>query len=677
MVGKPSNPFDLGKSDHSETSEHFNEVLEASAPPVGRALFANAASTPPKLLPPASETKPGPWRWLLIGFGIFSLFGGISGAALWWLTTPPPSPDCQQISPLSPDMERLLCAQEAANSGDLQKVLAGMELLKQWDKEHPLYREAQRMIAEWSEPVLRAARAKMDQSDLRGAVELASQIPETSPLYADAQAEMAEWQRYWQQAEKIVTAARAAMKAQNWVLAAEKIAALKDFEQEYWRFDQADTLSTLLAAEQQGRQLLAQAKELAQASQPSQLGAAIARLSRINRGTYAWADAQPSLKQWSETLLALGVKHWQSNSVDTAIDVVRPVLQNPALAQTAQDLMWLSQSRKHTLTNAANLQPKLSHLWNLSAAIATAELIQPGSRYYTQAQANIKDWQAQIQDLTLLQLAWGIGEIPLQPAKQFAILQAQQIEQDRPRRAQAQSLIAYWTIATKQLEDRPYLTQARTIAKAGNIAAFQQAIAQAKLIALGRPLRTEAQTLIADWTRQIQSIEDQPLLDRAWALANQGNLNGAIQAANAIAPGRALYGQAQGAIANWLAEIRAAELARTRAQQAERQRKQEPQAPSVSSGSENPPDPYATNNPPEAPVESYAPAPPPITTPEPTPPSRPPRVTAPLTAPPAARPVYSPPTPPPPVYEPTPPAVLEPYAAPVYQPYEPPPPNRP
>jgi len=40
--------------------------------------------------------------------------GSVAAAALLWMFMLPPAPDCQSISPLATDMERLYCAQEAA-----------------------------------------------------------------------------------------------------------------------------------------------------------------------------------------------------------------------------------------------------------------------------------------------------------------------------------------------------------------------------------------------------------------------------------------------------------------------------------------------------------------------------------------------------------------------------------
>lgn len=652
MVGKQSNPFELGEN-------HSFETL----PDTPRGQTDTPIPAVEKLAQPQRSWRSAPqsraWKLWLAALGGCCVFGGVGAAAFWWLTTPPPSPDCRQLSPLATDMEQLLCAQQSARSGDLPKILAGLELVGQWSPDHPLYREAQRLIAAWSDPVLSAARERIERSDLQGAIELANRIPKTSSSYKDAQAAIAEWNRDWQKGEAIAAAARKAMQEQNWVLANEKIAVLQDFPQDHWRYQRATALSQLVLAEQRGRQVLMQARTLATGAQATQLGAAIGLLSQINRQTYAWMDAQKPLQQWSEILLTQGWQFWQQGKLDDAMAVTTPVLQNPALATTAQELLWLSQARKHALASTTTLKPTLPQLWNLSAAIATVDRIPPTSRYASQSQALLQNWQAQLQDLSLLQVAWSVGEISLPLSQQMALWQAAQVGPERPRRAQAQTLLSYWKVGIRRLQDQPYLAYARQLAAKGTISAFQAAIAQAQLISANRPRRTEAQTLIASWMQQIQTIEDQPILNQAWTLANQGNLTRAIQMASSIAPRRALYGQAQAAIEGWQASIRATEVARVREREAARQRSR-PRlyAPPDSASEYNPNAPYSSD-----------PFPPPA---DPSVISPPSSEYPPGTEPPPAQ-IPVAPQPAPPIYEPPPPPV-QPAPPPYYQPYEPPPP---
>ncbi|NET36598.1 MAG: hypothetical protein F6K19_31985, partial [Cyanothece sp. SIO1E1] len=174
-------------------------------------------------------------------------------------------------------------------------------------------------------------------------------------------------------------------------------------------------------------------------------------------------------------------------------------------------------------------------------------------------------WELQLQDVTRLQLAQTTANLNLRSAFKWAIAQAQQIEPDRPRRSQAQTLVAHWHQEIERIEDGPYLLQARQLAQSGTISSLQAAITQASQVPMGRALRAEAQGLIYAWNYQIETLEDQPLLDQAWALARQGRRNAAIRQAAKISSGRALYPKASGAISHWRREIRQVQRARERA----------------------------------------------------------------------------------------------------------------
>ncbi|MBD0361174.1 MAG: chromosome segregation ATPase, partial [Coleofasciculus sp. C3-bin4] len=120
---------------------------------------------------------------------------------------------------------------------------------------------------------------------------------------------------------------------------------------------------------------------------------------------------------------------------------------------------------------------------------------------------------------------------------------------------EARDEIRRWTSQVETLEDQPYLDRANQIASFGGAASLQEAIQEASRIAPGRALYKQAQEKIAQWTDTIQRQQDQPYLDQARALANAGNLPEAIRAAQQIRRGRALYGEAQSEIRSWQAEI--------------------------------------------------------------------------------------------------------------------------
>jgi hypothetical protein len=504
---------------------------------------------------PLAQLKSKSLRWLLVGLSICCTLSSIAVLAFLWLTALPPVTNCEKISPLSPDMERLYCAQEAARSDKLPELMTGLKLVEQWPPDHPLYGEAQRWMADWSKSVLVIAQEKVIQSDLKSAVALVRQIPKSSPVYQEAQTAIAKWQKQWHKSEAISVEAKTAIKQQKWDLAYDRIAVLRESDYAYWRSRQADALSQQILTEKQARRSLAQAERMAQLGSPEQLGAAIALVSQIDTRTYTRTEAQPALNKWSESLLKLAYQHWQNKNLDQAITLAKQASLNPKRSEEAQNLLRLSQARKLAIASGSTWEATPKQVWNLMEAVSAAHQIKSNSRFYAQAQASLKNWEAQLQDVTQLQFAQVSASLGQQDALQTAIAQAQQVALHQPRRSQAQTLVAHWTHEIERLEDQPVLVQARKLAEPGTVSAFRAAIAQAHQIPIGRVLRGEAQGLVYDWSRRIEVLQDQPFLNLARAQASQTKLQAAIRTAAVIRPGRALYAQAQAAIQDWQAEI--------------------------------------------------------------------------------------------------------------------------
>lgn len=112
----------------------------------------------------------------------------------------------------------------------------------------------------------------------------------------------------------------------------------------------------------------------------------------------------------------------------------------------------------------------------------------------------------------------------------------------------------------QETEARSHLSRAKELATTGTLDNLRSAISQAELILSGTSSYPQAQQLVEQWTRQIETLEDRPYLDRAAQLANKGDivsLQSAISEANNIYFGRALYREAQGKIDQWTAQVQA------------------------------------------------------------------------------------------------------------------------
>jgi hypothetical protein len=499
------------------------------------------------------------WRWSLLWLSLLLICGGTGAVAILWLATVPPPPNCQQISPLAADAERLYCAQQSAQSGKLEALVAGVQLVSNWPSAHPLYPEGQRFMEQWSKSILAIAGQKINQSDLKGAIATANKIPKTSPLYSEAQAAIATWKKNWDQGQVIYDKAQAAIKAQAWDQASEQVKALSKLDNDYWRQKRLNELIQQIATEKVARQQLKQARELAKNDTSEQLGEAIALAQKIGPKSYARSDAQTEISRWSRALLNIAQKALAQKDLEGAIAAATRVPQESYLAAEAQDWIQLGRAQAATWPNESMSKPLYEQIWGYMEALALARKLSPERPLYKKAQALIADWQAQQQDLIQLELASASASIGQRLTFQFAIDQAQMIGSDRPRRVHAQTLIANWQNEIERIEDRPYIEFARQLAKSGTIDSLNTAIDEASQVKQGRALRLQAQTLIAQWNQQIRILEDQVFLDRARSLADKGDLGAAIQAAELIVPDRPLYGEAQAAIRDWTAQIQITE----------------------------------------------------------------------------------------------------------------------
>jgi soluble cytochrome b562 len=197
---------------------------------------------------------------------------------------------------------------------------------------------------------------------------------------------------------------------------------------------------------------------------------------------------------------------------------------------------------------------------DLSAAIAEAQLIPSTNPRYSQARAQISNWTSQIEtieDRPYLDSAEQYANYGDAGSLSEAINQASQIRQGRALYSEARGKIRQWTERIERQQDQPYMDQAKALADAGDLSG---AVATAEQIQPGRALYQEAQRQIGRWTNRIQRIEDQPYLDQARALAVSGNLPGAINSAGQVKAGRALYGEAQEKIKGWRRELRSTEI---------------------------------------------------------------------------------------------------------------------
>ena len=137
-----------------------------------------------------------------------------------------------------------------------------------------------------------------------------------------------------------------------------------------------------------------------------------------------------------------------------------------------------------------------------------------------------------------------------------AISQAERIPVGRPLYDRAQRLAARWKAESRDIAQ---LDRARDLARSGSPDALQAAIVEAGMIGFSNPKYKEARAFIDKNNTQLQTNQDQNILDQAKAIAaagDQTSIQSAIDMARQIQSGRQLYSQAQAQIKNWSAALK-------------------------------------------------------------------------------------------------------------------------
>lgn len=172
-------------------------------------------------------------------------------------------------------------------------------------------------------------------------------------------------------------------------------------------------------------------------------------------------------------------------------------------------------------------------LENLLAAIAAAEKIEPSSPAHPEAKTLIEDAKTKLVELAVRSLKNGNWQTTLQIVNRI------------PSDFELQS----------ELDDLSLLADAASMASFGTQINLEDAILEAQAIEPGRPLYSQAQTLINQWQR---AISTGLTLDAAVELSRDGtesSLTAAIAQARSVAKGSPRHAEAQRRIRNWQADL--------------------------------------------------------------------------------------------------------------------------
>lgn len=511
------------------------------------------APPPPPLESPRLTRRslrwPRNWMfWAALG-GLIS--GGVGFISLAFLLKSPAAPNCPYIFwPMASAWVRIHCAEVAASKQTVDDLLQAIALVQALPKDHPLRKELNRSVEQWSLDILDLGDEAFQAGKLQEALAIARKIPKNVSGYQSVENRIESWQSTWSKAEEIYRDAEAEMREQRWHQAFMAAVRLLNLDNDYWTTTKYEELKDLIETTREDANKLAKAQSLAKRGGLANLLEAIKLTEPIGAKSYLYQDAQEVLPEFGRKILDLAQEKLDRRDAQEAIAIAKQIPVSTSLKLEAQDFVSVAEAWRSAW---------IGTILGLEGAIAQAQDIGSDRPLYNKAQELITSWQLEIEDLTHLDRAREVAQGGTVDHLTAAIAEAKLIPDTNPRASEAKQDINTWRGQVESIQDRPYLDRAENLASSEDINSLQAAINEASQIPSDRALYQKAQRRIRTWTRKIEQIQDQPYLDQARALASSGNLPLAIAAAERIQPGRALSSQAQASLDDWKGQIRARE----------------------------------------------------------------------------------------------------------------------
>ncbi|AXY67536.2 hypothetical protein D3A95_03545 [Thermosynechococcus sichuanensis E542] len=363
--------------------------------------------------------------------------------------------------------------------------------------------------------------------------------------------------------------------------------------------EQAQKLSVRISQEQDAWVQLVQARDLAAWLTANELAEAVMLALKIPPEAVVYAQAQADIRRWIPEVFVYAEERLAAGDREGALALIEKIA--PALDVSYHDrpIVILGQAK------ALAAKGTVLGYWE---AIARVQQIPTTDPFYESAQAYLKTWQQQLRNQQHLQWASWLANSHLRWGYALAIAQARQVPLGQPERGQAQGLIALWQRDLRTIDEQPLLHAAIALAEQKQ---YQAALGVLKYFPDSAVLARVVANYREEWQAKLEEIEDRPILDRAIRLAREGKLEEAIHTAEQIGRDRALYREALNKIWQWDYELSV------------RQRQQAAPTPAwwespPESSSEPAAEPESAP-PATPPPEAVTPAPPPEAFPTPTP----------------------------------------------------------
>ena len=453
-----------------------------------------------KLIIPAVRVDPWSIFWLIL----VSITGGIGILSYILLTAVPPAPDCEKLSILSTDSQRLSCAKLWAETDKKDQVLAALSVVKGWDQDSPLYSNGKTLSNDWSWQLIKITKKDLvADGDLKKATSNFKAIPSYSAAYPDAQATLEKWQEQWQQGSDIDAKVQQFIQAGEWTKGADMLNTLKSVPHPYWNNTRFNQMSSQFVLEKEGWEHFQDAEIVA-------YGGTVENNEKENKENQAAGRPPKKVTRPKVTTNKDAVFYVIDPTVLTrAIELAAKVPPKTYLKEKATSLQEL-----WSKTIIAVASEKL-RVQKYDEAITIAKRVPKGLAIHPEAQKLIADATS--------------GQNGSQP-------NGQKNGEQKPGEV---------------LDNYMLLTRAQQAGAPGSIASMQSAVALASNIPQGQPLWEESQEFIKFWNQHIQLLNEQPTVDSAHAFAKRGDLARAIAIGSKLPQDGIAYRNLKGELQQW------------------------------------------------------------------------------------------------------------------------------
>ncbi|MCA2708272.1 MAG: chromosome segregation ATPase [Microcystis sp. M015S2] len=477
------------------------------------------------------------------------VFGGVGFLATWQLFNMQKSPNCPKIFwPIASASLRLYCAQLSADSRTVAGLLEAIALVEALPDDHPLRSQVNQQVEEWARDILNLAEKDYQAGNLEQAIAKARQIPNNMAVAAIIEERIAKWQGTWAEGNEILSKLEENLRASNWNQSFRLAVELLNLNNEYWATVKYNEAIAKITVAREDSSKLDNAFNLFNRGGLDNWFKVIEEARKIQASSYAYQEAQKLIGKTEDKLKEYAERLIERQQWQDLRDLAN---------QSPKDLKIKADVTDWSVLSEAALDAETGTVDGLEAGILGLEQIDPSRPLHQTALAMRERWQLQVQDVKILSEARDLAQAGTIEQYSAAIAKAGEVPRNNPLWSQAQQEIGSWNRQIQVIEDRPILERAQEIAIPGDINSLSSAIIQARAIGKNRALYRDAQREIRGWQVRIERMEDQPILDQAQALANLKDYSTAIETANQIPPGRALSSEVSQNIRRWRRELRA------------------------------------------------------------------------------------------------------------------------